>query len=58
MFRQNITAKFTPKSIINKPVKTVELSKDKQVEVVRLPFPIPARLSKKILEKSKKKITM
>jgi len=57
MFRQNIIAKFTPKSIVNKPVKTVELLKDKQVEVVRLLFLIPARLSKKILEKSKK-VTM
>jgi len=58
MFRQNIAAKFTPKSIVNKPVKTVELSKDKQAEVVRLPFPIPARPSKKILEKSKKEVTI
>jgi len=53
MFRQNISSKFSLKSNINKSVKRVEPSKDKQVEVVKLPSPILARLSKEILKKLK-----
>ena len=36
----------------------IELSKDRQAEVIGLSFPILARPSKKILEKSKKEVTM
>ena len=53
MFRQNILSKFFPKSNINKPIKRVEQLKNKQVEVVKLPPLILARLSKETLEKSK-----
>ena len=53
MFRQNVLAKFTSKSNVSKLVKKGKQSKDKQVEIIKLPSPILARLPKKILEKSK-----
>jgi len=53
MFRQNISSKFSPKSNVNKPVKRVEQSKDKQVKVVKLLSSILTRLSKEILERLK-----
>jgi len=53
IFRQNILFKFSSKSNVNKPIKRVEQLKNKQVEVVKLPSPILARLFKEILEKSK-----
>lgn len=46
-------AKFTSKSNINKSIKNVEPSKNKQAEVVKLHPLILARPSTKILEKSK-----
>lgn len=52
IFRSNMLAKFTSKSNINKPIKRVEPSKNKQVEVVKLPPLILARPLKEILEKS------
>ena len=53
MFRQNILSKLTSKSNINKPVKRVQLSKDKQAEVIKLSPLILTRPPKKVLEKSK-----
>jgi len=53
MFRQNISSKLSPKSNVNKPVKRIEQSKDKQVKVVKLLSLILTRLSKEILERLK-----
>jgi len=53
MFRQNVLSKFSPKVKVNKPIKRIEQSKDKQVEVVELPPSISVRPSKEILEKLK-----
>lgn len=49
-----MASKFAPKIKNNKPIKRTKKSKDKQVEIIRLLPPILARLTKKILEKSKK----
>jgi len=53
MFRQNVLSKFSLKVKVNKPIKRIEQSKDKQVEVVELPPSISVRPSKEILEKLK-----
>ena len=52
-FRTRVSNKFTPKVPKTKSLSTSSLSKDKVAEIVKLPSPIPACLSKEILEKSK-----
>jgi len=46
-----VASKLTFKG--NKPVKRIEKSKNKQVEIIRLPPLIPTRPTNKILEKSR-----
>ena len=53
MIRQNIVSKISPKINSIKFIKRAKQSKDKQVEVVKLPSSILVRPSKKVLEKSK-----
>ena len=53
IFRQNVASKFSPELNCIKPIKRAKQLKDKQVEVVKISPLIPARPSKKVLEKSK-----
>lgn len=51
--RLELASKFSPKDNGVKPTSNGQRSKDKQAEIVKLPPLIPAKPSKKILEKSK-----
>ena len=53
MIRQNIVSKISPKINSIKSIKRAEQSKDRQVEVVKIPSLILARPPKEVLEKSK-----
>ena len=53
MIRQNIVSKISPKINSIKSIKRAKQSKDRQVEVVKIPSLILARPPKEVLEKSK-----
>ena len=53
MFRQKVASKFTSNTCSHNSTSNSNNSKDKLVEIIKLPPPIPTRLPKKILEKLK-----
>ena len=53
LFKSKVVNKFTLKAPKFNSALTSDESKGKAVKIIRLPFPIPAHLFKKVLEKSK-----
>jgi len=53
MFRQKVASKFTPKISNSNLYSNSSKFKNKFAEIAKLPSPIPARLPKEVLKKSK-----
>jgi len=52
-FKQEVSSKFIFRNKNLKPVTSVEKSKDKSIEIMKLSFPISTKPFKKVLKKSK-----
>jgi len=53
IFRQKVASKFTSNTCSHNSTSNGNKSKDKPIEIIKLPPSIPAKLPKEILEKSK-----